>query len=163
MSTSERSNDAASQMFGQAAKMFQTAMEAGAKMQEDSAKSLNEMISGLGAPQEWQKHAQDAMEKAIAMMQQNMDEALNVVNENTKTSLELLEKAFSARQTDAPADVQARAKEMWETALGSLRRNTEVIVQANSRLVQSWQEMAQILGDKQSDGKPDAKAEAKSE
>lgn len=153
MGASETKKDAASEMFGQAAKMFQTAMEAGAKLQEESAKSLNELISGLGEPQKWQKQAQETMGKAATVVQQNADEAMKVVQENTKTSLELLEQAFNARQSEKPADVQDRTREMWETAIGAMRRNTEVIVHANGRMVQSWQEMAQLLGGNQGNGK----------
>ena len=42
-------------------------------------------------------------------------------------------------------EAQEKSREMWETAVGSLRRNTEVMVQANSRLLQSWRDMAKIL------------------
>jgi len=155
MSTTKNGAEAASDMFSQAAKMFQAAMEAGAKIQEESAKSLTDLIGGFGKPQQWQMQAQKAMEKGITAARQNVDEAMKIMQENSKTSLELLERAFDAHQIDGRSDVQTRTREMWETAIGSLRRNTEVIVQANSRLLQSWQEMARIFGDNQAETKPE--------
>ena len=145
MSDSKTGQNGINEMFGQAARFFQTALEAGIKIQEQSAQALTEMIGGLGSPQQWRERAEAAMEKTVAVGQQNMEEALRIMDDNTKNSLELLEKAFKARQPESAEDLAAKSREMWETAVGSLRRNTEVMIQASGRMVKSWSEIAQIF------------------
>jgi hypothetical protein len=145
VNASSNNQSSVNEMFTQAAQMFQSAMEAGIKIQEESTKSFTEMINRLGSPQQWQQQAQAAMEQTMAAVHQNVDEAIKLMNENTRTSLELLEKAFSAQQSTASGDGQTRTREIWETAIGSLRRNTEVIMQANNRLLESWKAVAEMI------------------
>jgi hypothetical protein len=61
-----------------------------------------------------------------------------MMTENAKTSLELLEKAFQTRSVESDPDGRVRSREMWETAMGSLRKNMEMMVQANARVIESW-------------------------
>ena len=68
-----------------------------------------------------------------------------MMNDNAKLSFELLEKAFNSRQTEGVEDGATKVRELWETAMGGLRRNTEVLVQANSRLLESWKEVAKTF------------------
>jgi hypothetical protein len=132
-------------MFEQAAKLFESAMQAGIKIQEQSAHSLSEMLGGFGSPQQWQQRTQAAVEEAMATAQKSFDEAIQAMNENAKASVDMLQKAFEARHGESASDTQARTREMWETAIGSLRRNTEVMLQANNRVMESWREMAGIM------------------
>jgi sialic acid synthase SpsE len=145
MTASANNGANVNQMFEQAAKLFENALQAGIRIQQESTKSLTEMMSKAGSPQEWQKKAQTAMEQAFTTAQTNADEAIGVMNENAKSSLELLQKAFDSRQPESASDVQARAREAWETAIGSLRRNAEVMVQSSNRVVESWKEIAKIM------------------
>jgi hypothetical protein len=133
------------EMFSQAAQLFQNALAAGISMQEQSTKALTDIIGGFSSPQRWQEQAQTSMSQMMSAAEQNMNDAIELMTQNSKTSLELLEKAFEARQSMAEGDGQANAQEAWETALGAFVRNAEVIVQANNRMLQSWQNMAQIL------------------
>jgi type I site-specific restriction endonuclease len=145
MSTAAEQTPKANEMFEQAAKLFETAIQAGIKMQEEAVHSLGDMMRGLGSPQQWQKQTQAALEQAFTAAQQNVDETIRMMNENAKTSLDLLQKAFDACQDGSPAETRAHAREMWETAIGSLRRNTEVMLQANNRVLESWREMAKLM------------------
>ena len=131
----------ASELFGQAAKSFESAIQTGLKLQEESIKFLAEMLNDLGSPQKWQKKTQAVMNEVITTSQKNMDEAVQVMNENAKTSMELLQKTFETRPADVK-EAQSRTMEVWETTLSVLRRNTEAAARANTRLVEGWTEMA---------------------
>jgi hypothetical protein len=67
------------------------------------------------------------------------------MSQNTRNTMELLEKAFKAREAMGQGDGQAHVKEMWETAVGSFVRNSELLLQANSRLLETWQKMANAI------------------
>lgn len=143
MSTSSNSNASVQQMFEQAAHLFQSALEAGIKMQEETNKTLTGIVSGMGSPQPWQEQTQRFLQKTMDMVQQNSSDAIRAINENTRTGLELLGRAFDARQANGDL-ASPRVKEMWETAIGSLRKNSELLVQINSRVLDSWRELVQI-------------------
>lgn len=145
MSESSGTSTAVQQLVEQAARMFQTALEAGIKIQEESAKALTGLMKNGEAGPPWQQRTRSVMDQSLACAKENMDAAIQVVNENTQVGLELLAKVFDARQTTTGADVQSRTKEAWETSVGSLRRNTELLVQVNRRVLESWQEVAKIV------------------
>ena len=145
MSESSNSAAAVQPLVEQATRMFQTALEAGIKIQQESTQALTGLMKNGVSPQLWQDRTQSVVNQGLACTKENMDVAIQVVNENTKIGLELLAKAFDARHTTTEADVQSRTKEAWETSVGSLRRNTELLVQVNRRLLESWQEVAKIV------------------
>ncbi len=134
-----------SKMFQQAAALFENAMEAGIKLQEQTTKSFSRMMSQLGSPETWQQRTQAAVEQTLSTAQQNLDETMRVMTENAKTSLDLLQEAFENRPGESGGDAETKTRELWETAMGSLRRNTEVMVQANNRVLESWKEIAKIM------------------
>jgi len=130
------------ELFGQAIETFESAVRTGVKMQEEYTRWFTDMLSELGSPQEWQQKSQTIINESIQMAQKNFDEAIRVMNQNTKTGLELMQRAFEARQASSTSDAQNRTREIWETALGALRNNTEAVVQANSRMLETWTELA---------------------
>ena len=147
MTADESPQAVVNEMFSQAAQFFQNAVTAGISFQQNSTKALTELITGLSSPQQWQQQFQTTMPQMMATMEKNMDDAIELMTKNSKTSLELLEKAFEAKQAAAQGDGEASAREMWETALGSFLRNAEVMVQANNRMLDSWRQMAKALQD----------------
>jgi hypothetical protein len=134
----------ATELFGQAARSFESAIQTGIKLQEESVKCVTDMLGNIGSPQKWQKKAQDVMEDMVGASQKNMDEAVQVMNDNAKVSMDLLKKAFESRPADAN-EAQSRAMNLWETSLGMLRNNTEAVLRANTRVVEAWTEMAKKM------------------
>ncbi|MEN6495425.1 MAG: hypothetical protein ABFD16_14185 [Thermoguttaceae bacterium] len=135
----------ANELFGQAIETFEAAMRTGVKMQEEYTRWFTGMLSDVGSPQEWQSKSQAIISDSIQMAQKNFDESVRMMNQNTKTGLELMQRAFEARQAGSTSDAQAKTREIWETALGALRNNTEAVVQANSRMLETWAELAKRL------------------
>ena len=130
-----------SELFGQATKSFESAIQAGLQLQEESVKFIADVLNDIGSPQKWQKQIHTVMNEVIITSQKNMDEAVQVMNENAKTSMELLQKTFESRPADTK-EAQSRTLEVWKTTLSVLQRNAEVAARANNRLVEAWTEVA---------------------
>jgi hypothetical protein len=141
-------NNGTSDLFGQATKSFENAIQTGLKLQEESVKFVADMLNDIGSPQNWQKKTQAVMNEIITSSQKNMDDAVQMMNENAKTSMELLQKAFQSQPADSN-EAQSRTLELWETTLGVLRRNADAMVRANQRAVEAWTEMAKKVNGQQ--------------
>lgn len=135
------SSNQASELFGQASRSFEAAIQSGLKLQEESVKCLTEMLGDLTSPQKLQKKTQSIISGVMASSQQTIDETISTMNANAKASLDLLQKAMHAKPSN-PEEVQSKTVELWETALSAFRRNTEAMLKANSRVMTAWTEMA---------------------
>jgi hypothetical protein len=139
--TTERANE----VFGQTIETFENALKNGVKMQEEYARWFTETLSDLGSPQDWPSKAQAILNEAIQMAQGNVEQGIRMMNQNTKTAMDMMQRALDVRQAGSAADAQAKTREIWETALGALRTNTEAVVQTNNRMLESWSELAKKL------------------
>jgi len=135
----------ASELFGQASRAFEAALKQGIKIQEESAKWMTDMMSDFGSPKKWQERTQAVMEEAVAAAQKNVDEAIRLMNQNAQTSIDLMQKAMEARQSESAADAQTTMREWWESLMGAMRTNTQAVLQANNRLVESWAGIARKM------------------
>jgi len=138
-------NAGANELYNQAIETLEAAIRTGVKMQEEYTRWFTEMLGDMGSPQEWQSRSQTFLNDTVQMAQRNVDEAARIMNQNFKTAMELMQRGFEARQVNSTADGQAKTREIWETALGALRSNTEAVVQANSRMLETWTELAKRL------------------
>jgi hypothetical protein len=134
-----------SELFEKSASLFENALKAGVTVQQDSAKWFADTLRGLGVSQQWPSKNKAALETALAAAKKNVNEGVQLMSENVKASLDLLDKAFQARHTDSEAENRDRAREMWEGAVASLRKNTETMVQANARVIESWASIARMM------------------
>jgi hypothetical protein len=133
------------ELFEQAARVFENGLRAGTTMQQETTKWFAETLRAVGSAQQWQVRNQAAIEQAMSTFQKNVDAGLKMMNENAKTSLELLERAFDARPIEPDPDSHARSREMWETAMGALRKNMQMMVEANARVVESWGGIVRVV------------------
>lgn len=131
-----------SEMFRQGVDTFEAAMKATAKMQEESARRFTDMLQEIGSPAQWQKRVQTLMTEAVSVTQNNLDQAVKVMNQNAAATMELFQKAIQTTPVQQGPDAEEKYRELWESALGTLRRNTETILQANSRVAESWADLA---------------------
>jgi len=143
MTTDATSN--ANDLFRQAVETFQSAIRTGVKIQEESAKRFAEMLRDLSAPTDWQKSTQTMLNEAIGATQRNIDESIRLMNHNAQSAMSMLHKAFENRTAAATTNGSTSADELWESALSAMRTNTQVILQANARILESWAHLAQEL------------------
>jgi len=133
---------APNELFEQAMEMFEVAMQTGLKIQEESTRRLSEMLARFGPAKEWQKKTQAMFNDAIQTTQTNVEEAMRVLNESAKRNLDVWQKTLDAGQADAASDGPAKVRDVWETAVGAVQANAQAIVQANTRILESWAELA---------------------
>ncbi len=141
MATATQNSD---ELFRQAMSAWQSAVESGVKMQEDSAKWMRQMFDS-DSLSEWYNKGQAAAGEATAKVQQNIDEAIRVINQQAESSMKLLQKALEARQVDGRSDAGVRLAEWWEVAMDSMRINTQAMLKANSRIMGTWSELARKI------------------
>ena len=116
-------------------------------MQEESARRVTEMLRDFGSPLEWQRKGQSVFNETIVMMQKNAEEAMRVMNQNAKTAMNLMQKTFESQPLGNGGENAKMPKtdDLWEAALGALRTNTQVVLQANTRMMESWAQLAKDI------------------
>ena len=114
-------------------------------MQEQSAKWLREMLGNSKSLTEWYNKGQAVAGETIAKTQENIDEAIRVMNQQAESSVRLMQKALDARQSDAASDAKKQIAEWWETAMDSIRTNSQAMLKANSHILATWSELARKI------------------
>ena len=132
------------ELVEQSARLFENALKAGITVQQQSAKWFGETLRGMGASP-WPGKGQAAIEQVMSAVQKQTDDTIRNMSENAKTSMDLLEKAFEIRQNGVAAESETRNREMWEAALNTLRKSSDAMVHANTRLIESWCNVARAF------------------
>ena len=144
MTISPKSDD----LFRQATKAWETAAEAGVKMQEECAKWVRQMFCESSTLNDWVEKGQKVMSEAVAKSQENVDEAIRLMNQQAEASLKLIQKALEVRDTESPGDDPQKLTDWWQAALDTMRTNNQAVLRANSRILSTWSEMARkVNGD----------------
>jgi hypothetical protein len=131
-----------SDLFRQAAETYQSALKTGLKFQEETSQVVSDMVRDWSCPGEWQKKTQALVSDAIAVAQKNMEEAIRLMSQSATATMSMLQKSFEGPQQMASVNADAKNYEWWESALGAMRTNTEAVLQANARMLDSWTELA---------------------
>lgn len=95
----------------------------------------------MGSPLEWERTVPMKVTKAIAAMQQNVDQSIRFMNENAQQTVSLMETALQMHQANNNGDNDEEIN-FWNYAVNSMQTNAEIIRQANARVVESWSELA---------------------
>jgi len=125
------------ELFEQALKNYEQALQAGLKLQQESAKWWTDLLAQSGSPQEWQARFNELASESMAAAQKRMEENLKLVDQSSRTGLDLLKQAVDATKADSVSSGQAKLQELWEASLAALRANATAINQANTKLVES--------------------------
>jgi len=129
------------ELFEEAMKNYDQALQSGIKLQEDTARWWTECMTKAVAPQEWQKRVQALASDTIPIMQKRMEESLRVVEQSARTSLDLLKQALDTVQSDSAASAQSKLQDLWEASLQAFRNNAQALTQANARVIESWSQL----------------------
>lgn len=136
-------------VLNQAVDTFDTALKAGVKMQQEMIDWWSE-LAGQASVTEYRDRVQDIAAEAVPIAQKNVEEQLKAFDQSCKNCLDLLKRGLETAQSDSVSDLQARTQELWEASLKTMRNNTEAIVQANTRAMTSFADLAR----KNVNGKP---------
>ncbi len=127
-------------LFQQAMESFETALRTGMKLHEESTRRCVEILRDVGSPLEWERTVPAKVTKAIAAMQQNVDQSIQFMNENAQQTVNLLEMALEMHREDSAEGEEDNY--FWTYAVNAMQSNAQVIRQANTRVMESWGELA---------------------
>ena len=136
-----QANSKSSDLFQQAMGSFETALRAGMKLQEESVQRCVEILRDVGSPLEWERTVPAKVTKAIAAMQQNVDQSIRFMNENAQQTVNLMEMALQTAPRRIPTASDEEG-DFWTYAVNAMQTNAQIIRQANARVVESWGELA---------------------
>jgi hypothetical protein len=74
----------------------------------------------------------------MPLAQRRMQDVIDLMEKNSRTSAELVKKAVDAAQTAALAESQAKWLDFWTSSMGAVRSNTEAVSEISSRSIDSW-------------------------
>jgi predicted RNase H-like HicB family nuclease len=141
-----------SDLFRQAIGAWESAINSGVKMQEECATWLRQMCCNSEALSEWYNKGQAIAGETIVKAQENLDEAVRLMNQQAESSMRLVQKALDARQNEeTTSDARMRFADWWETALEAMRTNSQAILKANSRMLTTWSELARKVNSEAAD------------
>ena len=138
--TTEEKTKPMTDLFDQAIKNYEQALRTGLKLQEDSGKLWTNLINHTHSPQDWQRKAKSISDDFIPQTQKAMDDGIKLIEQNTRTSVELLKKAVATAQSASVQEAQSRFLGLWEGSLTALRDTTQSVTQANTKAVEAWME-----------------------
>jgi len=124
-------------LFEQAMKNYELALKTGVKLQEESAKMWTNILSQASTPQDLGKKVKAWSDDCIPQTQKVLEEYVKLIEQNSRTSVDLLKKAVATCQAATAQEAQSRFLSLWETSLGSLRDAAVAITQANARVADS--------------------------
>lgn len=136
--TTEQKTKPVTDLFDQALKSYEQALKTGVKMQEESAKAFSELVTQATSPQDWQKQMKTVTDDFIPQTQKTVDEGLKLIEQTSKSSIELLKKAVAVGQPVSAPDAQAKLLGLWEASLNTMRDTAAAITQANQKALESW-------------------------
>jgi hypothetical protein len=121
----------------QAIKNYEETLQTGLKLQEQSAKWWTDCLAQAGANADWQKSWKATANQTIPIIQKRMEESLRLVEQGSRTSVELLKQALAVAASDSTAAAQAKLQELWTASLEASRNNAQAVSQANGRFIES--------------------------
>lgn len=135
---SEKATNSVSDIFDQGLKNFEQALLAGVKLQEEAFKNWNRMFNLAGSPQDFQKQAAMFDNDIISASRKSMDECLELLEQNTHATVDLMRKGLEAAQIGTYPETHARAAEFCERTLKTLKTNAQTIVDIQNKAIDAW-------------------------
>jgi hypothetical protein len=134
------------EMADQAMKNYEQALKTGLKLQEEAGRYWGGLFNQNASTQDWQKRFLGFAGVANSLApahQKRMEEVLDLVEKNTRSSADLMKKAVDAAQTPVIAESQSKWLDVWISSLGAARSNAEAVTQIGGRAIDSWIEFVQ--------------------
>jgi len=134
----EKTNNPVSEMLDQGLKNYEQALRTGLKLQEEAGQCWTRLLSQAASPQELQKQFTSLAYDLIPATRKSMESCLELMEQNCRTSVDLLKKGMEAAQAAHQADAQGKVVEFCESSLKSLKANAQAIVDINTKAMDAW-------------------------
>lgn len=138
---SDKTQTPISELMEQAMKNYEQALQAGLKLQEESSRWWTGLMNPASAGAEWQKRWQKTASQSLPLVQKRMEESLRLVEQSSRTSLDLLKRAIALTASDSSANAQTKLQELWEASLGAVQNNTRAVCEANAKFTEAWMQL----------------------
>lgn len=127
-----------SELYEQAMNNYEQALRTGLRLQEESGKWWTTMMDQATSPQDWQRWVKAMSDRFIPETQKHMEENIRLVEQNSRTGVELMKKALEATQCTSIMEGQAKFLNLWGASLNALRDNAQAATQANTKAIEMW-------------------------
>jgi hypothetical protein len=128
------------ELFDQAVRSCEQTLRTAVRLQEDAAKWWTNVLNQTTWPQEWQKQVRTVVSEAIPTAQKNLEDSLRLVDQCSKTGLDLLRKAVDGSGNNAANNAQCQVQELWQSSLGVIQSNLRAVTESQARMMESWGE-----------------------
>jgi len=123
------------------------------RVQEEAGRCWTSLLTQGVSAHDWQRPAASFAAMANGVLpqaQKRMQEVLELAENNTRASVELMKKAADTMQTPGMAERQSKWLDLWATSLSAARSHTDAVMEITSRTMDSWIDLVQ----KSSETKP---------
>ena len=137
---------AISEMADKALRNYEQLVRTGLKLQEEASRCWTNLLTQTVSAQDFQKpisHLNTVANGILPGAQKQLQEALNLVESNSRAGIELMKKAAEAVQAPSIGESQSRWMDFWTASVGVARKNTHDLLEINSRALDTWIDFVQ--------------------
>jgi hypothetical protein len=136
--TTEKTKNAASEMLDEGWKNYEQALRSGLKYQEEAGRWWTRMFGQAASPQDFQKQLNLISSDLIPAARKSLEDCLEVLDQNSRTGVDLMKKGLDAAQSLNHEEKTAKAAEFWEGSMKSLKANTQAMIDINTKAMDAW-------------------------
>lgn len=133
--------ESSNQMIQSALKFYEEALKSGIQLQEDSLKLWKEVLDQVGSPEDLRKKLEQLMQDVLPQSRERMDDVVALFQQNAKECTDILSKTMNVYQAGSIPESQNRLQDLVETSLAALRTNVHAVVDTNTRIMKTWDDM----------------------
>lgn len=134
----EKVSNPATEVFDQGLKNYEQALRTGLKFQEEAGKCWTKVFNQAASPHDLHKQFTSAVNDVIPATRRSMEDCVELFEQNSRTSIDLLKRGMETAQASNYADTQAKVVEYCESSLKALKANAQAIVDINAKAVDAW-------------------------
>lgn len=130
-----------SEMADTARKNYEQAFRTGQRLQEEAAQWWSRMASQTVTAADWQKQFANLTTMATKVMpltQKRVEDAIELMEKNSRAGAELVKKAIEAAQTPGVAECQTKWLEFWASSMKAVQGNVEAFNELSCKALDSW-------------------------
>ena len=129
------------ELVEQAMKQYEQALQTGLKLQEEASKWWTGFMAQTADPADWKQRWSSTAIDTIPLVQKRMEESLRLLEQGSRTSLDLMKQALEIASSSSSADAQSKVQELWAASLQALRSNAKAVSEANAKVAESWMQL----------------------
>jgi hypothetical protein len=134
----EKTRNPMSEALDLGLKNYEQALRMGLKLQEEAGQCWTKLIGQAASPEDLQKQMMAFANDIVPATQKSMQACLELLEQNSRASVDLLKKGIDAIQNANGVETPAKIVEFCENSLKSLKTNAQAMVDTNTKAIDSW-------------------------